>query len=404
MAINNNNTTIYVTEPWKSFQNQNDPSSTRSLKGETSIFIYNKNTGEHVSFNLVPDSLQETYKPRFVSESGIYGRSTPLYFYIGGDDKTLSFSFSIHEDLLQGYSNNFSSVNRNIYTFLDKIKEFSRPVIKNEGRENQTLVPPQVYLQIGRQFAGTGFITTGWNYTVPYRDGRYIKVDMSVSFTYQLEYNSPKASLYDGADILIDKSLMFELSSNLVGVGGTKRKLEDLLPEYLDYEYMRTHVYGDIKAEEIALSGSNFTYTVDGSGALGITLKNTIYNEETGIFEGNELGRSIMDRVNIVTSRGAYFALLDYYKRELVGTMNPAHTPSSRTKALNNLYGNVKELEKTFISSDGKWILYYGSYGGDPRIMSNEDKKLFRVQLKEFYIILDTQFIYLENMIGASEQ
>jgi len=401
-----------ITKPWKSFHNQGDPSITeKNLKKESSVFLYNKNTGEYVSFNLIPESLQETYKPRFVAESGIYGRSTPLYFYSGGDDKTLSFSFSIHEDLLQGYTSNFSSIEtqRSIYKFLDKIKKFSLPVIGNQGSETQTLIPPKVYLQIGNQFAGTGFLTTGWNFSVPYRDGRYIKVDMNISFTYQLEYASPGYLLGTEDNVkLFDDSIMFDLNYITGPTEYITPKTEDLLPEYLEYEYLRSYAYEDTKLEAIALSGGNFSLSAS-QDILSIRLIDTSYlRDPMGVPDPNDTYfGSVYLRYQLVMSRGPYFSMLDYYKRELVGIIKPSTTPSSRIDALNKLLKEIRNLKEVFTKSKGMYVIYADGISGSvdyPYEMTTPEKVEFEKQLKQLYVIIYTQLTYLTSMTKGSEQ
>ena len=106
-------------------------------------------------------------------------------------------------------------------------------------------------------------------------------------------------------------------------------------------------------------------------------------------------------------SRGPYFSMLDYYKRELVGIIKPSTTPSSRIDALNKLLKEIRNLKEVFTKSKGVYVIYGDNLDDSvyvPKEMTTSEKVEFEKQLKELYVVIYTQLTYLTSMNNGSEK
>lgn len=140
------------------------------------LYLYRQDTEDYVKLDLIPDNVTESYSQRILSESGIFGRTTPIKFYAGGGDKSISFSFKLIEDL--------NNENGSLYNLLERLRSMTMPYEKRD----YSIIPPVVYLQLGKQFAGLGHIQFSYDLNVPYRNGRFILANCSITFTYHEEF------------------------------------------------------------------------------------------------------------------------------------------------------------------------------------------------------------------------
>lgn len=155
-------------------QSQKSMFYTRRLNTEQQLYLYNINTKEELDLKLIPDTLSETYSPKIVSVTP-FGVVTPLNFYTGGNAKTVSFAFKMHEDI--------QNENGSVYALVKKLENMAKPVYRGAR-----LFDPLVYFQLGDQFIGMGHITTNFAYEKPFRNGRYTMVDVSMSFTFHEQF------------------------------------------------------------------------------------------------------------------------------------------------------------------------------------------------------------------------
>lgn len=131
---------------------------------------------EVIELKLIPDGVSESYKQQIVTQQ-LYGTYSPMYFYTGGGSKTIQFRFTIHEDI--------NHVEGSIYKLRDKLISFGTATFDATG----TLQEPLVYLELGDQFAGKGFLSTTFGFKTPYRNGRMIVADVEMTFTFIEEFD-----------------------------------------------------------------------------------------------------------------------------------------------------------------------------------------------------------------------
>lgn len=146
-----------------------------ATKDIDNLFLINLNTNDLIELPIIPDSVSASYTANLVKTAPI-GTIQPINYYVGGSAKEISFNITLHEDI--------NHKENSIYKLLDDIKAMSEPVI-----QNNTLKPPSVYLQLGTQFAGKGHINTEIRHGMPFRNGRYLQADLSITFTYHEEYH-----------------------------------------------------------------------------------------------------------------------------------------------------------------------------------------------------------------------
>lgn len=355
---------------------------TLNVKPNTSLFIYNLNTDEHLTFNLIPDTLQDTYTPTFHAENNIYGRTTPLYFYTGGGGKTLSFSFTLHEDELYKSTTDIT-INRDIYKYIDKLVSFTEPYLKNIDTRNQTLKEPLVYLQLGEHFSGKGFIEVNWSYRTPFRNNRYILADVGITFTYVVEYEQLEVS-----EVEIQETIS-HLQDYLFYPQNIDEELMAFLPYYTDYDYVKTY--------SLELMTQEFKSTLNNDWRKISALATMIL--------GGEGELPILEYWYIGTGDPAqdiYILMLQSFYIDLSNILHPTF-PYNRTKELNTLSFNVRKLETTYKKYGGRVIRKFhlidpisGSESGyytSVHKMSEEDKELFEQEIKR-----------LKSMISVNQQ
>lgn len=386
--------------PWDSFQAKTKTSNlildkTIDIKNEASILIYNLNRKESINFNLVPETLADTYKAKFTTESNIYGRTTPLYFYSGGDGKSLSLSFSIHEDLLPKITDNKST---NLYTFLETLRSYTMPDFLQTSK-GQTIKGPEIYLQIGSHFAGKGYFTIDWAYRLPYRNGRYIVADVNISFTYIVEYDIPQVQLLEedtGSTVLIDKILEdtaianelenFLESSNFGFIKEYAVEVEQLLGLY-NYDSFNY----SIAEYEQYLIGSSHSFDTNTSNFVNM------HDHDTGrIYNPYDL--FLMYYIN-----NFYNFLNDdlQYKNEIVFDYHiinkNAEDINSILKDLDSISYKLDILSMSYKNTDGSYTDEYGK----PVQPSPEWKASFEKRLVNLQALVTNTRHLLQNLLGG---
>jgi hypothetical protein len=220
----------FYANPWSSFQDYRKKQLTIiHQEREQDLFLYNINTKEEFRLSLIPDTLAESYSSRIVTQSP-FGVAHPINYYVGGDSKSLSFSFDMHEDL--------HNVNGSIYELLERLKDMSRAKVIN-----QLLKAPLVYFQLGTQFAGLGHINVNYDYKKPFRNGRYIYVSCSISFTFHEEFEAEPVDF--GGTFVQDQSLGLNVDFGNLTDGF--ESYDDFAKESFDYDYIVTQIYSDSK-------------------------------------------------------------------------------------------------------------------------------------------------------------
>ena len=130
------------------------------------------------------------------------------------------------------------NVNGSIYELLERLKDMSRAKVIN-----QLLKAPLVYFQLGTQFAGLGHINVNYDYKKPFRNGRYIYVSCSISFTFHEEFEAEPVDF--GGTFIQDESLGLNVDFGNLTDGF--ESYDDFLQESFDYDYIVTQIYSDSK-------------------------------------------------------------------------------------------------------------------------------------------------------------
>jgi len=205
----------------------------------SSLFLYNINACKSIELKLIPNQLAESYSPKIISESP-FGILHPINFYVGGNEKSISFDFEMHEDMPS------NSIDGSIYKMIDELKKLSKPVVKRS-----VIKPPLVYLQLGNQFAGKGHITTSFGYKKPFSNGRYKLVSCSMSFVFHELFSSPESSLFPTEQQPIDQLTTFEQVYTITTVpqsfAGSVTSIEDFYQRYFDYDYVKEYSFENQK-------------------------------------------------------------------------------------------------------------------------------------------------------------
>lgn len=233
--------------PWSSLQYDKNLKYISTSSQPNYLYLYNKNTKEQLTLKLVPDSVSENYKARILSESP-FGTLKPYYFYGGGENKTIGFSFEVHEDIVE--KADFHNAN-DLYSLVDLIKNMSKPTILNG-----IIQEPLVYMQLGNHFAGTGHITASFEYKKPYsvKTGTYKIVACNLTFVYHetfenIEYNfdSELKKIYT---IDYDDSIV-KLTNSLLQTNNKNMSVDDFLSSTLDYDYIVSSIFSNEKIKKV---------------------------------------------------------------------------------------------------------------------------------------------------------
>lgn len=133
------------------------------------VTLVNVNTKKKITFYTVPESMSDTYDASF-SEKSIIGRSSPILVYSGGSSRGLSFTITMHEDILEGETD--------IRNWVEDIRAMSFPEYSTAG-----LKAPRIYCRVGSQFAFWGTLNTSVTWKGPIRNNHYIMAEIVFTFT-----------------------------------------------------------------------------------------------------------------------------------------------------------------------------------------------------------------------------
>ena len=394
------NKSHFYNNPWST--NQSYKSYTLEVpKVDTdfSLYIYNLNTKQEIKLRLIPETISETYSPRIAKEAGIYGRVKPINIYTGGNAKTLSTTIELHEDL--------DNIQGSLYTLLEVLKSMSVPKSSTMIRE------PRVYLQLGTQFAGEGHIDTTYTFLKPFRRGRYIRANVSLTFTFHEEFG----------ESYIDESLdSTEISS--IGIN-----LEDAYGRYMSE--LEASYYGEYTREEFNYSIEDFmkdlqvrdsyqlTQLYDNQKLLGGFLTNINYTSQALtdlINESLKYGTRI-DEAGIhrfITSLGAsdimYIAIFNYYvdlsniltsglivKNLMVNNLNSFKEDVG--KYLSKFLEAASEGKRKSSSTSSYFMLDW--HTGEAITMTAEKERLIKKELRNLISLADHQIRLFNSLEGA---
>ena len=375
--------------------------ATERLEKEEELFLYNVNTREELNLKLIPDQLAESYSPKIVSVTP-FGVITPINFYVGGDEKTISFAFKIYED--------FNNVGGSVYNVIKMLENMAKPVYANAR-----LLEPIVYFQLGRQFVGMGHISTTFTYNKPFRNGRYTAIDVSMTFTFHEQFDDDPIVLND--TYTSDMS-PFALDS---AIADSNEFIDDFILFMGDPDYFITQVFGNQKFK-------TYFNTVVTSASEYMTTRNRSLDE----MELEEFTKSLQSSIinplldgqeveaNLFFSNPFALSLIDLFfnLREVMFTARSVSI-SRFIEYFQNLKRAVVELREEYETSYRRAVMaapndeigWYlrriegtvgpGATTAEWTQMSSVEREAFEDLLTFYESIIDSQIALYESLRGA---
>lgn len=373
-----------------------------------SLYLLNLNTKEEIVLKLVPQSLAEQYSARLTQQS-TFGILKPLNFYSGGTQKSISFSFDVHEDI--------NGIDGSLYTLVEKIKRLNLPVIKND-----TIRGPEVYFQLGTQFAGKGHLKIDIEYKLPYNvvSGRYKLATITMSFVFHEEF-------YEEPVVLEENTLSLQLDASgiplLQEAISSYDSVEDFLAGIVDYDYAY-YVSQDFAASKLNAFLNILTNqsVVESFSEQQLLDSNTVRENLLKSVEALRADGIIMAdyRVNSETIfyRNPYgITLINAYKN-IESIINPVFSRQAVLSNLKSLLKTVETLSATYRNSyfevisgyppginTSKEIGWYRDPAYEQRVtqMTTVERVAFENAVKELIAILKSQISLYSITYGAGE-
>ena len=139
-----------------------------TLSPPASIYLY----------GISPEDIAESHSAQF-EDMNIMSRSGILMSYTGGDARSISLNFDIHEDYIAEYEGK----NADIRDYVAAIKTLTYP-----RYVGPTVLPPRVRLKVGKFILLQGVCrSTTVTWKKPVRNGRYIYANCQIEI---METNS----------------------------------------------------------------------------------------------------------------------------------------------------------------------------------------------------------------------
>ena len=133
-----------------------------------------------------PDELSDSTSVNW-SESGIIGRSVPIYAYTSTSSRNISFSFDLHREMPVSLDSSQSEI-FDIENIIKRIRQCAYPTYANSG-----LKPPIVSFRFGK-FRVKGIITNvGFTWKKPIINQLYQLCSVSISM-YETPNGVPSAA------------------------------------------------------------------------------------------------------------------------------------------------------------------------------------------------------------------
>lgn len=153
------------------------------INSECYAIITTFNDSETIYIPCYPDEISDTTSVNW-SETGIIGRSSPIYSYNGTSSREISFSFDVHREMM-GTDNSY---------LIDKMLEALRAAAY-PNYENQGLIPPIVTFRFGN-FKTKGILNSvGFTWKKPIVNRHYQYGTVSISMK-----ETPK-SIFSASDL-----------------------------------------------------------------------------------------------------------------------------------------------------------------------------------------------------------
>ena len=129
-------------------------------------------------YGIAPDDIAESHSAQF-EDMNIMSRSGVLMSYTGGNARSITLTFTVHEDYIIEYEGQGADIRQ----YVAQIKALTYPEYAGTS-----VIPPKVRLRAGKFILLQGVcssVTVTWR--KPIRKGRYIVADCSIEI---METNS----------------------------------------------------------------------------------------------------------------------------------------------------------------------------------------------------------------------
>lgn len=131
-------------------------------------YIVNKLTGDTIQFMVLPEEVTESYSVSMEPKE-IMGRSAPYISYSGNEARTVGYSITLHEDIVQ-----------NMMTVIDKLKRLVYPKYTDSH-----IQPPYQYVKFGDMIDMMAVVTSvslSWGQTIIEDQQHYSQCEVSLEF------------------------------------------------------------------------------------------------------------------------------------------------------------------------------------------------------------------------------
>lgn len=332
-------------------------STAARLSKEKLYLIYEPISDNRIELSIpfIPDTVSYSYNAEFMSQN-MLGRRSPVFLYTKGSAKVYSFSIILNEDLLGSViitKQNSRQKPKDIVDFVNYIKMLSYPIANTLNG----LSFPKIYFQLG-SLAGEGIVNTSIDWRKPFRDGRYITVSISFTFTVEKEIKMPELTtitqLIDGTDSIFNDEVsriditddeLTEMSRNLLDKGYTVNvnnflALSNGTDVLKDLKKTAAIENFDYQAQRLATIYDAFAATPGKEKIMDLEFMK-VFNTEN--FDYKSLyTKDNKDHKQIKNAKAAFKKYLDYYYKNI----NTDMTKNEYDAIINEVYLILENLQK----------------------------------------------------------
>lgn len=317
---------------------------TNDLKSLYIIYNPDSQNRKIVSIDVIPQSLNYNYAPEFAEQS-LLGRLSPIYMYRGNSAETYGFTIRLHEDLIIA-----KGQYKDIVSFVDDLKRFSYPT------ENGKY--PSAYFQLG-EIAGFGIVQVTPSWQLPFRNGRYIVVDLSFNVTIEEPIANPTYSIIeeetDIGNVIYNSTYsagesqesIDSIISSLI-IGGADASINDLMRLGHSKEDIVALTQNAYKSFDLVVERLNSVFSAFATADLTGRANDIIAFKENGIIQNLAYDMSTLytkdnsDAKIISSLKSKFSSYLDFYYKEINRNM----TPTERDKIKDQVFFYLEELQR----------------------------------------------------------
>ena len=143
-------------------------------------------------YGVTPEDISENHSAQF-EPMNIMSRSGELFSYTGGDARTVSINFDIHEDYLIEYEGKGADIRE----YIAQIKTLTYPEYAGTN-----VIPPKIRLRVGKFILFQGVCrSTTVTWKKPVRNGRYIYANCMLEFVESNKYSFAASEIFSMGDL-----------------------------------------------------------------------------------------------------------------------------------------------------------------------------------------------------------